>query len=308
MLGELSPEAVALLLLALVFALLLHMLGIYCCCKQDGNLQGQNVVLINLSSVEIVTIIFFMTHLCLHYADYTPNPTNDARGGDEIFCSVYHVVTSLCYGSMLLLPVDRILCIFYPTSYFIKAREKALRKSVAAIWIGSIIWGSSFSLAPITLKEHTKVIVYSTYVSQAIFLFVTFLSYVIIGVSFLPRQRLRTQETDQRVRKTFHITVALITAFTVFVMVPNFIQAASGTGNLFRVLITYIGHSVDPLLYIFLDKSLRPLALSLVTCNRYGSRKNEEETENNLEDESYEVLTSGRLEEKRRRMTVVASC
>ena len=128
---------------------------------------------------------------------------------------------------------------------------------------------------------HGKVIIYCTYVVHGVFIGVTATTYIIIGVTFLPRQKHREQDVQRRVRKTFYVSVSLITAFTMFIMLPNYIQvqAASGTANTMKVLLTYIGHSVDPLLYVFLDKTLRPIAISFVTCKKFTNNVEDKLTE-----------------------------
>ena len=58
-------------MLLLCLALFFHVLGIYCCLKERKELRNQKIILLNLSCVEILTIIFMVVYLCGNYMEFT---------------------------------------------------------------------------------------------------------------------------------------------------------------------------------------------------------------------------------------------
>ena len=70
---DLPPECIAILFLLLLCALGLHVAGIYCLQQEQCKLKKQKIILLNLSTVEIVLIVFTMGHLSCAQFQFKPD-------------------------------------------------------------------------------------------------------------------------------------------------------------------------------------------------------------------------------------------
>ena len=60
----LLPHGITVALVLLLFiALSLNICGIYCCCVNKSKLKKQKIILVNLSAVEVLTIVFKSAHI-----------------------------------------------------------------------------------------------------------------------------------------------------------------------------------------------------------------------------------------------------
>ena len=88
-------------------------------------LRKQKVILLNLSAVEITTIVHSMIHLA---ASYLPMSSDHLSRANHVFVTSYHVITSLFYCSMILIAVERLICILSPTKHYVHIRRSTLKK------------------------------------------------------------------------------------------------------------------------------------------------------------------------------------
>ena len=123
----LPPVTFTLLVSILLLALCVHTLGIYLCYKEETALQKQKILLVNLSCVEILTIVYMIVHLCGGYMNLT---REDLKTANKIFCTAYHCITSLFYCSMILISADRLMCIVTPAKYYVYVHKSTLKKVV----------------------------------------------------------------------------------------------------------------------------------------------------------------------------------
>ena len=100
-----------------------------------------------------------------------------------VLCTAYHIVTSLFYLSMILIPVDRLICICSPTTYFVKVRPATLKKIVTAIWLLSFTWSITIAFLPVTLETRAVIILYFAYAAQGIFIVTSIAAYAVLATS-----------------------------------------------------------------------------------------------------------------------------
>ena len=147
--------------------------GIYCCLKQNTRLKKQKIILLNLSSMEILIII---RHLCFGHIN-----TQLEKESNRIKCTLYHGLTSLQYSSMLLISAERLLYILTPSYYQSNIQVSTLKRTICMIWMLSILWPIPFTFCD--MDVHVQVIRYFSYVMQVLFVSVSALMFVLVAHS-----------------------------------------------------------------------------------------------------------------------------
>ena len=256
----------------LILGLILHTLGIYCCCcKQNRKLKNQKIILLNLSGVEISTILFMMLRLLL---DNITIPPHSVHAMNMALCTVYHAITNLFYQSMILIPLDRLVCIVSPTFHYANIHVSTVKKSVAIIWILSVLSSSPFAFL-VDLTSHMKIILYSSYFAQGVFLVVSTVAYVMVARYQMNRRRLfggpTTANRSGECYRTFLMPFFLNMSFVVFYVLPNCASLRVKDSEFLSGL-SYVGLVVDPVVYILLHKDIRPIASKLF-ASRFPCRK-----------------------------------
>ena len=253
----------------------LHILGIYCLHREKRKLKNQKIVLMNLSAVEMVSILFMAVHLNMDKSSSTMDEKS-AEVANEILCTVYHVITNLFYQTMILIPLDRLVCMLHPAFYFTQVRVSTMKKIVLTIWTSSILASVPFALL-LDVATHTKFILYSSYLAQAIFVVVSVCAYTLVVRYQHSRRRLFAQsfksstigqqevEGNQRIVVPFVLSMS----FVVFYIAPNYMSQLTGwnTAPLHLVLtgISYVGLLVDPIVYTLMHRDIRPILRTLFT-------------------------------------------
>ena len=227
------------------------------------------MILINLSVVEIITIVFMMVYLVL---DHVPFHPNEIKQMNRALCAVYHCFTNLFYSTMTLIPFDRLLCVRSPTFYYSRVRVSPLKKIVTAIWCLSILSVLPFPFT-VSLLTHMKIILYSSYFAQAVFLVISLTAYSLVSRSQIRRGFLfgdmkRRASEVSRSYHTFKTSFVLNTSFVVFYVIPNYVPVPHDHQSyLLLTGISYVGLMVDPIIYTLMHKELRPIAIHLFTLN-----------------------------------------
>ena len=72
---------VIVLMVVLLTGLILHMFGIYSCCKEKKRMKNQRIILLNLSAVEILLILFMMIQLCGGHISMSADDATKANKG-----------------------------------------------------------------------------------------------------------------------------------------------------------------------------------------------------------------------------------
>ena len=76
---ELPTECLAFLLVLLLCAMSIHVVGIYCLQQEQSKLKKQKIILLNLSTVEIVIIVYTMGHLGCAQFQFKPDDLQKAN-------------------------------------------------------------------------------------------------------------------------------------------------------------------------------------------------------------------------------------
>ena len=252
----------------LICGFFLNICGIYCCIKQKSRLTKQKVILLNLSAVEITVIVYTLCYLGISQISFTTD--KELNMVNKIMCTLYHGVTSLFYNAMLLISVDRFVCIAAQMYYQIHVTESKLRKTVLVIWITSFAY--TLVVAFLTeLDVQTKVVLYSSYIMQGLFITISGLAYLLVGRSQRRRNKLFQLSTpkmkSRRNRKTFLVSFSLIASFVIFYVIPNHIHSKATAVSVLMISFTHIGLIVDPILYTLLHPALRNIVKNLFLCD-----------------------------------------
>ena len=262
----------------LILGLILHTLGIYCCCcKRNRKLKNQKIILLNLSGVEIFTILFMMLHLLL---DNITIPPHSKHATNLALCTVYHAITNLFYQTMILIPLDRLVCIVSPTFYYANIHVSTVKKSVTIIWVVSVLSSAPFAFL-VDLTSHMKIVLYSSYFAQGVFFVVSTVAYVMVARYQMNRRRLfggpTTTNRPGEWNRTFLMPFFINMSFAVFYVLPNYVallvKDSEFLSGYLRGL-SYVGLVVDPIVYILLHKDIRPIARRLFT-SRFPCRMKE---------------------------------
>lgn len=254
----------------LVIGLLLNAFGIYCLVKYKQCSNKHNVLLINLSLIEIIKCTIYLIYLPIIYIHMRVNV-------------IFHVVvqfllemTSIAFGlTLVLVLVDRFLCVFLHIKYKQKVTTFRLKVACLLSWFVGILAASPILI----LHRNLKVIlnVYHLKVSPVISIFLlllTICAYTYITYKIkVSRQCFHVPQSQQEQRtinkKQFIIPCIIIMSFILCVGVPNILHFASksyGTEhadviNKIGELLWVINFTSDPVVYIFLNKNIRRIAL-----------------------------------------------
>ena len=273
--------SLAFLVALLISGFFFNMLGIYCCMKQKLRMKKQKIILLNLSCVQTTIILYTLLHLCLAHG-VIPHRHLDLDLLNKIMCTAYHILTSLFYDSMLLISIDRLLCVLSPLYYRIEVVKSTLTKTVLVIWFKSLLWPVPFAF--FDLELNTKVVLYYSYAMQILFLLISVFAYTLIARSQERRRFLFEQTTgrsnhgnstatptagrlDGLHKRTFVVSFCLILNFIVFYIVPNYIHSEDIAVSTLLTAFTYIGLILDPIMYTILNPALRNIARNFCTCN-----------------------------------------
>ena len=130
-----------------------------------------------------------------------------------------------------------------------------------------------------------KIILYCSYIAQAIFFLVSSTAYVLIILHQVHRSRLfedsATRNNARRIsRRTCLISFLINLMFLVTYVLPNYIEIPDNyQKQMILSGISYFGLLVDPVIYTLLHKDLRPITLRCFTCINHLRHNDEEKTE-----------------------------
>ena len=148
--------------------------------------------------------------------------------------------------------------------------QSTLKKIVVGLWLLS--FGSSIPFAFFGINLHKKVILYFAYTAQGIFVVVTITAYVLIGVQLkTSTEKLRKGKStkltvrNKMTKKVYLVPFLIIVTFVFFYQLPQYFKVSSTLGATIKMGVTYVGLSLDPIIYIFFRKPIRRIAVSLLT-------------------------------------------
>ena len=261
---ELPPACLVILLTLLLFALVLHLAGIYCLNQEKSKLKKQKIILLNLSVVEISIIVFTLGHLSCAHSEIK---NEDLEKVNQVLCVLYHSLTSLLYSSMALIPIDRLLCVIAPHMYHVYVRRSTLKKVVCGIWVLSLTWPIPFCFT--STEVHTNVIQSFAYGAQGLFVVISFCAYSLIIRSLSRRQLMLSSGAKDKdsMKRTLFVSFSVTLSFVMLYIIPNCVPHSSNVVvETICIALTYCGLAIDPVIYVLLHSALRPIAYRLLTC------------------------------------------
>lgn len=267
---------VRIILLSVAFCL--HIIGITCLLKHTPKNKNQKVILLSLSITEISIIIINVCSEVFHFVEHRNlHNTNSS----VYFFFLTWFVTSFCMV-MIVLVVDRLLCVVSHLKYRYYVTPKKLLSTIVGLWTIC-----AFPSIPHLLYNQTdpEMALYTKIFLPALSCFYTLLAifvYVVIGYKLYRREKVlsrnrESQKSFLRKKQTL-IPLCIIVSFILLVLTPEFVTIwtvdnvdnITDSGNIEMVLafLWYSGFIVDPVIYVFLNQSLRNIAVEMFCCNR----------------------------------------
>ena len=186
---------------------------------EKHKLKKQKVLLLNLSSAEILNILYMIAYICVSGMDLTAYTLTILN---NVLIASFHIVTTLFYNAMIVIAWDRLVSTIFPTGYYVYVRNTTLQKIVLFSWVFSIIFLIICVCLPISMEMYAHVILVCSYVSQVLFLALSVTAYTLIGLSHFRRQSLGVQQNRLFKRKGFRRTLAISFSLTItFVIFSN---------------------------------------------------------------------------------------
>ena len=270
----LTPGIVAFLLTELLIALLFHIIGVLCLIKEKQGLQKQRIILLNLSITEIVHIFYMIVYICMNVVDLT---TSQLTTINNILIVAYHMVTGLFYCAMILISGDRLFSTLFPTTYYVYIHQSTLRKIVVVLWFFAISSSIVCFILPMDMGMYADLILSCSHALQIVFLVFSVVAYFLVIISHFRGQSLLGVRSKcnvfvTRMKRTCFISFSIITSFVIFYIVPNYIDKGSDQVFMLMSALSCVGLTVDPVLYIFLNGTLRASALQIIRCQWRSTR------------------------------------
>ena len=265
-------------IVVVVSAILFNAVGLYILNVAKINKSNQIRIIVSLSVADILNCIGFITQLSVDLSGHT---ALQSKAGLVIWmfrAVLYHP----WYTMFFLLTFDRFLACNFPFKYRSIFVGNAMRNLLIGIWIITML------PAPIyCFLDMEKIrIVYDVYVwvvLDAIFMFLFAVTY---GSIYYRKKRsdlqFRHKDTNDDNHRFFIVTTAILVGFIFFAVVPDFtmsilITYAEETSNAAQPgfeLWWNINMLIDPLIYVFLQKKVRDIALAkLRRCFRRCFRR-----------------------------------
>ena len=273
-----------------IIGLLLHGMGIYSL-KKRNKWNNQVIILMNLSTAEIIlltnVIIADSMGFMKQSEEYYANGIIDTLVGSKVLPEIYKQVYCIIFyfgclemkSLLILLTIERLICILSPLHYHIVVQEKSIfQKMVITSWCISVVLSLLSLLPKIMLKTVKTSIIFNIAI---IILFSV--SYTLIGLKIKKSRRslqitANTPHTDETVsiKKHHLVPVTIIITFIIFYIIPSQILVLCVT-NQQSTMATHIllesielfpiaGFISDALIYIFLTKGNRDIIFKLLGC------------------------------------------
>lgn len=259
-------------------ALCLHGLAIFCLCKHKKQNKNQKVLLINLSATEIIILLFKASYIGLQTVMHKNQTKTDHKA--DLFSMIsfylYVLATFLLLFAMFLIIVDRFLCIHLHVRYSYVVTKIRLMKVIIAAWIVSTIIGLPIMFLEDLSKEYYLILA----VLNIVYITMATVVYGIICLH-LKRRRKRLQtkskmENSVTNSKQFVVPFLIVITFIIFASLPQCINVWLSVTNgetinvrIITEILLVCGFIVDPLIYVFFNKSLRDVALHYLRCKRF---------------------------------------
>lgn len=243
-------------------SILLNILGIYCLYKQKGGNSKQRMLLANLSFAEIIKMTY----------NYIPLTTYQYYGTWYILHNTYFDMVDISFMTMifsaiLLISMDRLLCILLHMKYKVYITNRFIKITVMRTWLLGIICGPAMYTF-ISQNEFTKIYYCMTF--DIIVLVVGISTYVTIIKMILERNKQFSQITEydarkKRLKKMFLIPSMIVASFILFNVIPDLIITYQYSYVLYHVTacLWVLSYIMDPVIYIFANQKSRNIVFIL---------------------------------------------
>ena len=266
-----------------VVGLLLHGVGIYTL-KMRKKHNNQVTILMNLSTAEILLLVNIIIGDSIGIIERSDKYyQNVSKELPEIYKQIYTLIFYLAASemdfSLMLMTIERLICILSPLHYHIVVEEESiLQKVLTCSWIFSIL-SSLLTISPKTkiVAERLAVII------QFIVIILFLVSYILIGLKIKKSKRslqitTNTSQTDESssIKKHHLVPLAIILTYVIFYIIAWQIsifyivrlQSTKRTHILFECMYFFpIAACIsDALIYIFLTKGNRQIIVKFLSC------------------------------------------
>ncbi|XP_057311544.1 alpha-2C adrenergic receptor-like [Hydractinia symbiolongicarpus] len=182
---------------------------------------------------------------------------------------------SIIFLSMILISVDRFLCITLGIKYKAIVTKRNVKLTVVLIWVIGVITSVPFFFT--NDRSNIKYIYYTA--TGAFFVVLSVIAYATVAFSIRSRTRSKRSKPISVFRKSYIVPFGIITTFVLFNVIPDTVEVLVVHYNRPFDSTTYeavfcfyiIGYIADPLIYIFLNAETRAAARS--TIDRFLRKK-----------------------------------
>lgn len=267
----LSTVTTILSLILMFLSLMLNSFGIFVLNKQyKGKNNAQKIILINLSTIEIVKmiqdicVVIIYQYFGMIYENYM------------VYFELMEIGTlSIIFLSMILISVDRFLCITLGIKYKAIVTKRNVKLTVVMIWVIGVSTSVPFFFT--NDRSNIKYIYYTA--TGAFFVVLSVIAYATVAFSIRSRTRSKRSRPISVFRKSYIVPFGIITTFVLFNVIPDTVEVLVVHYNRPFDSTTYeavfcfyiIGYIADPLIYIFLNAETRAAARS--TIDRFLRQK-----------------------------------
>ena len=254
--------------------LLFHLVGVYAL-KMSKKWNNQVIILLNLSISEIITLINDIVDDSIDFILHKNTNQYDTDAYKKTSRLIQYTVISEVNLTLMLMTVERLICIVSPLNYNVIIQEKSVIQKMILL-----SWGRSILTGVLTLFPKTYAVVdIIGYASIIITLSLFVITYTVIGykIKMSGRSVQNNVNTSQRRVQKYHLVPALIIlTFVILYGIPltlrvfyvNIHPLAKISPLLVLCLrcVPTIGFIADALIYIFLTKDNRDVIIKLLRC------------------------------------------
>ena len=249
----------------LFLAVLLHSLGIYLLCHIKETRTDQNVILVHLSLVEIITSLFVIGYNAARLSAMEIN--------DHVALLSYLFIEGIYLAFhliMIVLTSDRLAMTLLSLKYQMTMTRRRMKLALAVCWITRHISGGLFvvlRLRWIVIIIHMLLIV--------CFMMLTVVTYTSILCKIRKRRKSLQKNANAHISrgnnrvqdssKFYLVTTLIMSSFTLFVVIPYVYSLYDNVADIksFKVVVLQLVWSanniIDPCIYIFLQMPVRNL-------------------------------------------------
>ena len=240
-------------------ASLLHVLGVYLLRQIKGTRTNQNIILINMSLLEILSStsgIAFLSVL-ISRASNNHDIVEMFRMFSRGFCPAFYFI-------MFVLTFDRLAMSLSPLKYQATMTVKKLKTALMLCWFIGAAAGVVFAIV-----RSGKLIDYINATLSVLFLLLIIIAYAIILCKIIRQRQLFARNVSHgaihgkslHLSKMYYVSGLIIFTYAFFIAVPNlfliFYPVLSESH--IAIMLWALNDISDPCLYIFLQKPVRTI-------------------------------------------------